>query len=389
MATAGARSDPEGVNGVRVNVRVKVRLKWNGIKYTPEIQSAVDELMGVDNFKMPFASEHVEITLNDVDVSVANALRRTLIDEMSGYCLSFDISDFKNDIHTDLFMDPEFIRLRVRSMRHMPKELLKNLKFAINVHNKTDEVMIIYAKDLLLTNGKLESAIFNPTYELAFVQPGRSLNIQNIRFDFGKGVYNATFNNACRAACIPLDIEEYPRKDIYSAEGSQRVLSGFKISTLVANPRKFLIKFDMPAVLDNGGKTTYLTIMDACMNIMSRLQYIQRSIEESQNSHQTVDTITFIRTDVVVDGVTMKKFVVNIKNETDTIGGLLARTICNLNPDISCCFYSCIDHEKVMSLNVRNEVTDPLELETMVIDAIKQNIATFTSIKKDVQALIS
>jgi hypothetical protein len=42
-----------------------------------------------------------------------------------------------------------------------------------------------------------------------------------------------------------------------------------------------------------------------------------------------------------------------------------------------------------MSLNVRNEVTDPLELETMVIDAIKQNIATFTAIKKDVQALIS
>jgi DNA-directed RNA polymerase subunit L len=369
-----------------------VKVKWNGIKYTPEIQAALDELMGVDNFKMPFASEHVEITLNDVDVSVANAIRRTVIDEMSGYCLSYDISDFKNDIYTDLFMDPEFIRLRVRGMkimRHMPKELLKNLKFAINIHNKTDEVRIVYAKDLLLTNGKLESAIFNPTYELAFVQPGRTLNIQNIRFDFGKGIYNASFNNACRSVSMPLDIEEYPREEIYSAEGSQRVLSGFKISTLIANPRKFLIKFDMPAVLDNGGKTTYLTIMDVCMDIMSRLQYIQRSIEESQNSHQTVDTITFIRADVVVDGVMMKKFVVNIKNETDTIGGLLARTICNLNPDISCCYYSCIDHEKIMSLKVRNEVTDPLELETMVIDAIKQNIATFTAIKKDVQALIS
>ena len=384
MSTTSSRGDLTGVQSVKV--------RWNGIKYIPEIQSAFDELMGVDNFKLPFASEHVEMILNDVDISVANALRRTLIDEMNGYCLSFDIGDFKNDIYTDLFMDPEFIRLRVRgmkTMRHMSKELLKNLKFAINVHNKTDDVMIIYAKDLLLTGGKLDSAIFNPTYELAFVQPGRSLNIQNIRFDFGKGIYHATFNNACRAVSMPLDIEEYPREEIYSAEGSQRVLSGFKISTLVANPRKFLIKFDMPAVLDNGGKTTYLTIMDACMNIMSRLQYIQRSIEESQNSQQTVDTITFIRTDVIVDGVTMKKFVVNIKNETDTIGGLLARTICNLNPDISCCFYSCIDHEKVMSLNIRNEVTDPLELETMVIDAIKQNIATFTAIKKDVQALIS
>lgn len=369
-----------------------LKTKWNGIKYTPEIQQAFDELMGIEGFKLPFASEHVEMILGDVDVSVANAIRRTLIDEMSGYCLSFDISDFKHDIYTDLFMDPEFIRLRVRGikiMRHMSKDLLKNLKFAINVHNKTDDVLYIYAKDLILTNGKLDNAIFNPTYELAFVQPGRSLNIQNIRFDSGKGIYNATFNIACRSVSMPLDIEEYPKEEIYSAEGSQRVLSGFKISSLVANPRKFKIKFDLPAVLDNGGKTTYLTIMDVCTNIISRLQYIQRSIDESQNLQQTVDTITFIRTDVVVDGITMKKFVINVKNETDTIGGLLTRTICNLDPDISCCFYSCIDHEKVMSLNVRKEVTDPLELEVLVVDAIKQIIATFTSIKKDVQALIS
>jgi len=371
---------------------INIKTTWNGIKYTPEIQQAFDELMDIEGFKLPFASEHVEMILDNVDVSVANAIRRTLIDEMSGYCLSFDIGDFKHDIYTDLFMDPEFIKLRIRGikiMRHMSKDLLKNLKFALNVHNKTDDVLYVYAKDLIVTNGKLDSAIFNPTYELAFIQPGRSLNIQNIRFDFGKGTYNAAFNIACRSVSMPLDIEEYPKEEIYGAEGSQRVLSGFKISTLIANPRKFRIKFYIPAVLNNNGKTTYLTIMDACTNIISRLQYIQRSIDESQNSQQTVDTITFIRTDVVVDGITMKKFVINVKNETDTIGGLLARAIYNLDPDISCCFYSCIDHEKVMSLNIRKEVTDPLELEVLVVDAIKQNIVTFTSIKKDVQALIS
>ena len=161
---------------------LEVKIKWNGVKYTPEIQQAFDELMDVNNFKLPFASEHVEMILDDVDVSVANAIRRTLIDEMSGYCLSFDIGDFKHDIYTDLFMDPEFIRMRVRGikiMRHMSKDSLKNLKFALNIHNKTDNVLYVYAKDLILTNGKLDSAIFNPTYELAFVQPGKSLNIQN------------------------------------------------------------------------------------------------------------------------------------------------------------------------------------------------------------------
>ena len=263
---------------------IDVKTTWNGIKYTPEIQQSLDELMDIEGFKLPFASEHVEMILDNIDVSIANAIRRTLIDEMSGYCLSFDIGDFKHDIYTDLFMDPEFIRLRIRGikiMRHMSKDLLKNLKFALNAHNKTDDVMYIYAKDLIVTNGKLDNAIFNPTYELAFIQPGRSLNIQNIRFDFGKGIYNAAFNTACRSVSMPLDIEEYPKEEIYGAEGSQRVLSGFKISTLVANPRKFRIKFDMPAVLNNNGKTTYLTIMDVCTNIISRLQYIQRSIDES------------------------------------------------------------------------------------------------------------
>jgi DNA-directed RNA polymerase subunit L len=137
-----------------------------------------------------------------------------------------------------------------------------------------------------------------------------------------------------------------------------------------------------------------LLIIDACNNITSRLHYIQRNIEESQTDSDIADVITFINTEVIVKsagnsvGTTMQKYVVGVKNETDTIGALLMRTICEMVPDISECIYSCVDHKKTMTLTVRNVVSDSSELEHLVIKAIKHNISILGTIKKEIQSKI-
>lgn len=372
---------------------VDINIRRDDIDYTiPEIAAAIDKLMGIKKFKLPLAAEYVEAILDNVDVSVFNALRRTLCDEMIGHCLTFDHNDFIFDILTDYFMaDEDFVRGRLRNIKlipHLSKEMIKTLRFSLNVHNTTDEVKVVYAKDLIVTGGKLTHSIFNPTHELAFIQPGKTLHIQNIHIESGKGFNDAVFNNSCRNAGKPLDIEEHPDEEIRGEDGKYRVASGFKRSTLVSNPKKFRLNFYIPATLDNKGKTSLMVMIDACNNIMSRLQYIQRNIEESQTDSQMTDVITFINTEVVISGTVMQKYIVNIKNETDTIGGLLARTILDMVPDISECVYSCIDHEKTMSLTIRNVVSDPVELEHLVIKATKHNISIFTALKKDIQKRI-
>ena len=372
---------------------IDIKIKRKRIDYTiPEIANAFDELMGIKNFKLPLESEYIEAILDNVDVSVFNALRRTLRDEMIGNCLTFDHADFVFDTLTDLFMaDEDFIRGRIRNIKlipHLSKEMIKTLRFSLNVHNTTDEVKTVYTKDLIVTGGKLTHAIFNPTHELAFIQPGKTLHIKNIYIESGKGINDAVFNNTCRNAGKPLDIEEHPDEEIRGENGKYRVASGFKQSTLISNPKKFRLNFYVPATLDNNGKTSLMVMIDACNNITSRLQYIQRNIEEYQVDNQSTDVITFISTEVVIGGTPMQKYVISVKNETDTIGNLLARTIVDMVPDISECVYSCIDHEKTMRLTVRKIVSDPVELEHLVIKATKHNISIFTALKKDIQKRI-
>jgi DNA-directed RNA polymerase subunit L len=370
-----------------------IKIRRDDIDYSiNEISNTLDEIMGIKNFRLPLAPEYVELYLNNINVSVFNAIRRTLCDEMIGNCLTFNHSDFVIDTTTDYFMaDENFVRGRLRNIKlipHLSKEEIKSIKFAINVINTSDEVKIIYAKDMLVTNGKLTRSLFNPTHQIAFLQPGKSLHINNIHIISGKGIHDSVFNNTCRNGGKPLDIEEYSDEEIRGANGSQRIKSGFKISTLVANPKKFRLNFYVPAVADNNGKTSILLIIDVCINIISRLQFILRNIEESQSGNQITDNIQFIKSDVISGGEPMKRYSVHVKNETDTIGALLARSIYNISPDISECVYSCIDHEKTMKLNIRNPVSDISELEYLVIKSLKTNIRIFGDIEKSLRQII-
>ena len=385
-----------------MSIVTKLTIRRDDIDYTvPEISEALDEIMGISNFRLPLAPEYVELILKGINSSIFNAMRRTLLDEMMHYALNFQHEDFVITTTTDSFMiDYSFINGRIRNIKlipHLPEDLIAKLKFEINVMNDTDDVMTVYAKDMIVSNGKLPYSIFNPTFEIAFIQPGKSLHIRNIRIETGKGNYNAVYNTTCRNGGKPLDLEEYGDEEINGPDHPQRVLSGFKLNTSIAKPTKYRLNFYAPATPDNDGKTSTLLIIDACSNIISRLRFIQRNIEDDA---APTGSINFVNTEVVItpfekggggskaSSITMQKYVINVKNETDTIGGLLARTICEMVPDISLCVYSCIDHKKTMTLTVRNPVSDPSELEHLVIKAIKHIISTFTTIKEDVQKLL-
>lgn len=78
--------------------------------------------------------------------------------------------------------------------------------------------------------------IFNPTTEIAVVMPGARLVIGGIYIKSGVGRDNAIYNNACCGSYTHLDLEQYSDAEMRKEGGAAVSQSGYKLSSLVANP---------------------------------------------------------------------------------------------------------------------------------------------------------
>jgi DNA-directed RNA polymerase subunit L len=80
------------------------------------------------------------------------------------------------------------------------------------------------------------------------------------------------------------------------------------------------------------------------------------------------------------------KGVLGVKNETDTVGRLLERSIYELMPDISYAGYTCVPHEKMMKLTVVHPVPDRDEIGPIVARAVKHAYGIFSQIQRGIRA---
>ncbi|GFR90049.1 BA71V-H359L (J1L) [Elysia marginata] len=363
-----------------------------------EVKAALAELMpGAED--LPLAKERIAIELEGVPTAVANALRRVFAGELRGHCLTFDGGDLDREATTDPFMaDEDFIRTRLRMIPLRPQiseTLVRDLRFTLDAKNHTDGVMAVYSGDLIIDKGSLSAPLFNPTHEIASLQPGRTLRIRNIRLTEGFGNQDAAFAVGARTSIRPLDLEEVPRKATHAEGGLYAKQSGFVQSSLVANPRRHLVTAYIPAV-PAGGSFAATVVVDACGEIMKRLRYIQGVLESARarvtalsGQHTGASTYRaanayFLETP---EGVRTKG-VLGIRNETDTIGNLLTRSVYELMPDIAFVGYTCVPHEKMMKLTVCHAVSEPGEIEPIVTRAVKHAYGIFSKIQQEVRAKV-
>jgi hypothetical protein len=364
-----------------------------------EIAAAIAEIMpGARPAQaLPLAKERLLVEIDGVPTAVANALRRTLKDELRGRCLTFDGGDLDREATTDPFMaDEDFVRTRVRMIPLRPQvseALVKTLRFALDAENHTDTVMAVYSGDLVVVEGALGEPLFNPTHVIASLQPGRTLRIRNIRIAEGFGYQDAAFTVAVRAVSRPLDLEELPREATHGASGVATLQSGYVESSLVANPRRHEVKAYLPAVPAGGGATATVLI-DACGAIMKRLRYIQGVLEGARSraaalsgqggagaAHRAANAYFL----VTPDGPRTKG-VLGVRNETDTIGNLIARSVYELMPDIAYVGYTCVPHENMVKLTVSHAVSEPAEIEPIVTRAVKHAYGVFSQIQQGIRA---
>ena len=334
---------------------------------------------------LPLAKERISIEIKGVPTAVANAIRRVMCDEMEGHRLAFRDDTYVIEKTTDPFMINQFVRgqiTRIPLRPCIPDGIIKEVRWGLDIKNGTTGVLTVYSGDLRVTHGKLTEHLFNPTFELLVLQPGRSIYLKNIYIVKGRGREDGSFKVASQCTLRHLDIDRLSEKEIGkrgTLDTNPRHIpadwSGYKESSLISNPRHHLIEATIPAVPRNSDLSLSVVI-NACTNIKARLKFVKSLLEEQNSKRDTV----FILKDVS-GGSQAELHIRSTRKETHTIGNLLKRSIYELNPEIQFVGYKCNRHENVLKLVVRHN--GPTEdISPLILKAIEHTYGVFDTIQR-------
>lgn len=273
--------------------------------------------------------------IHNVNVAVANGIRRVMLSELPVKALWYDDVNFST---TNPFTLNDFTLTRIRNI-----PILQNVddKFScsLDVVNNTIDV-------LMVKSGQMKSnkpLPFNETFTIAALEPNSSLHIKDIVVKTDYGYNFAGHSVACNVVCVPMDLTPY---NGFTKTGTKSSIS---------DPRNHRITF-----VSNGNMSSKNIIVASCSEIINRLKLI----------YDVLDEISFIQdTHVLI-----------IKGETDTIGNLIMKTICEIYPDITACVYEVDTVAKKLTIRLRTQQS-PKDIIKKALDA---NIATYTSLMKSI-----
>jgi len=299
-------------------ISIKLDRKSISNKIIPDIK----KIIGID--QLPLANTYVSIEIKGIPTAYINAFRRTSIDEILGYALQIP-TDMNWNETTDEFMLPQFIIQRISLI---PLKLnigtdYNKLLFDLIVENTGTSVLSVYSRDLNIVSGKLQEPIFNPTFKICILQPGRKIVIRSIYIGSGYGRDNIAFQRARCGSYKHLDIQQYDRKDTHEINGKMADFSGYKISAMESNPKHHI--YNCIIVSTNTDTAEIKTLfVEVCNNIKERLRYILSHVESIINNESATNDIEysiFQLTEGTYEGI------LQINGETYTIGELIKRTI--------------------------------------------------------------
>jgi DNA-directed RNA polymerase subunit L len=379
------------------------------------------ELFGLD--RLPIAQTDVTVELGGVPTAVVNALRRTLVDEMPGYALAAgDAAETRAAYAetTDVYMLPEFCEGRINSIplvQQLAPELVRDLRFDIDVENQTQAPIVVRSGDMRAVAGRLGRPIFNPTFVIAEVQPGKRFAVRGIRVVRGLGRENAMFNVARRAAYAHLDLPEHPRAETHGPAAARADESGYAVSCLVADPRRHRLRFTLAATSESPDEPV-VTVTDACDVLIQRLRRAAGAVaawvaedhrqggakekregrrapaaahrrEKAARTAEAPGGARFAVVDLGDDrrnteggptGGALQEGRLILEGETHTIGEMLKRTVYEIEPRVAFLEYRCDTRLAAVVLTVRLGG----DAARLVADAVARCEATFETIKRDV-----
>jgi len=364
------------------------QIKIDNVKMNAlEIDMAELLLRIYDVEKIPVFTTEVQMDIFGIHTAEINAIRRVLTDEIQHYYMTTNDAILQtDDPYINMPKIENFIS-QIPLCYSIPKDIIKKIRFGINIKNETTSTMAVLCGELMIESKDidLKNPIFDPTFELFALGAGKEIVIHNIKIINNYGKYYAGANLACNAIYEHLDIEEYSMEDMNRKENRIKSFvgqSGYKISSLVANPIHHRLYFNIPATTKNYKSEIRQILNDVCDNIIYRLRNILIYIENSHKStSQHGDQITDIQSSIL-ENIDINRYIISIPNETHTIGNLLKRIILNeIFPSCSLITYN-ITFEKNLEITIN--YLEGEDIHKYLINSIKFGINTFNEIKKEI-----
>lgn len=333
---------------------------------------------------LPLANAEWQLTLNNISVAAVNGLRRALTDEILGQALQVLPGGFNVELTTDRFMLPQFVLRRLSCIRLRPQisaEIIANLRLKLDITNQGATPYSVYTGDLEVVEGSLSEPIFNPTTRLAVLQPGKRIVINDIYISTGYGRENGIYNVACRTAFTHLDIEQYTDAEMRNEDGVAADQSGYKTSSLMANPKKHILTGIIPATSSNLAETRAV-LEDACMSIKERLKLIATAVERRDELPSGGFAHRGVQYTVVKLETGLSEGILQVPGESHTIGELIRRTAYDLTPDIANVAYTIVSHENRLSITIRHTE----DVTRILMNAINFAINTFDNLQRGINS---
>lgn len=318
----------------------------------------VEKLWGYkDSYGLDLFPEKISFEITNTNASIANAIRRTLLDELESKQLDFADSNTEDQITSietdDKDILDDFIRTRIRNIP-LNQEVSDSQTYKLHVKNTT-AVPIIVRSDQIIGGKKGD---FNKTFRLFTLNPSKEITINNIHVVRGYGYQDASFSIVGGVGYKALD--EIPLSEDKS-KGK---------SSLECNPAHYYMEVTL------NGNINPKKLLKKCMeNILERIIRVENAFEEAKKSDEDVYESDVL--DIIYEA---KKNIYRIHNETYTIGNLLSRAIYNLDTTIP--MVNCTVPHPDSRLVVVNVITTPSNRNKIFGDAIKKIKAEFTSLAK-------
>lgn len=304
--------------------------------------------------------------LHNVNIAVANGIRRTLLVETINKAMTFELSTF---VCTSPYMLNNFVHDRIMSIPIL-QSTSSDVVFELNVTNdeatRVENLVSLYQhtvkeapskeeiddvkkpQDLLIRSGfikqiagkKLTSIPFNETYEVAILPSGTSITIPAITITEGYGWQHCGFAQNALVYCKPLD--QIPL-DLLSDKPQKNA-----ISVSESDPRVHEIGFT-----NNGTLEPHQAVIRACKSLEERLIFIRGLRDE----------ITSI----------LNEHTLEILGETDTIGNLLMKTISDTE-SVECVTYLVDSFVRKVTIKIKTSSDVKKMLDRciqLLIDTVK------------------
>lgn len=289
--------------------------------------------------------EHISFRLSPVSNAISNAIRRTVECELPTLAMYTEYDDTKTN---NEFIIPEMVHKRLR-MIPIDQKTSPDAIFSLYAINDTPTVRDVKVSEMKIVSGGSSRPIkklpFNETYTLCTLEPGKSIKISNIKVQktFGFVAGDGMSVMAVHATSLAVDQKPINVMD-QSSDG---------IPSRVANPQVWDVAFST-----NGTMPAAEIVIMACNNLIERIQSLRDMLYLITNNG---DYYEFI-----IDG------------ESDTIGNLLVRTICDMFPDVDCVTYKTSIFSRSVTIRIRYDDVDIHSVFTGVIHHLSD---VFTQIK--------